>query len=182
MHQYQTYVLDLMDRYIEGTRLSKSRTKLRPIVTRDYDDPEHLFDYIPYYKGGFIIHMLRILLGEEDFREGLKLYLTRFKNSTAETDDLRQIFEEVSKKDLQQFFQQWIFTGGHPVLDLIISGNNNKIFLYLNQKQEGEIFSFPLEIKCVFTDGTYSEEKVYLNNRSLNSEFTFTKDGIMDIS
>ena len=173
--QYQTYVLDLMDRYIERTKTSKSRNKFRPIVTREYDDPEQLFDYIPYKKGGFIIHMFRMLLGEEDFREGLKLYLSRFKNSTAETDDLRQIFEEVSKKDLQQFFQQWIFTGGHPVLDLIISGNNNKIFLYLNQKQEGEIFSFPLEIKCVFTDDTYDEKKVYVNHRSLNSEFTFTK-------
>ena len=176
LFQYQTYVLDLMDRYIERTKASKSKTKFRPIVTREYDDPEQLFDYIPYKKGGFIIHMLRMLLGEESFRDSLKLYLSRFKNSTAETDDLRQIFEEVSKKDLQQFFQQWIFTGGHPILDLIILDNNNKIFLYLNQKQEGEIFSFPVEIRCVFTDGTYYEKKIYVNKRSINSEFTFTKE------
>ena len=110
--QYQTYVLDLMDRYIERTKTSKSRNKFRPIVTREYDDPEQLFDYIPYKKGGFIIHMFRMLLGEEDFREGLKLYLSRFKNGPAETDDLRQIFEEVLEKESSTIFSTMDFYRG----------------------------------------------------------------------
>ncbi len=36
-------------------------------------------------------------------------------------DDLRKRMEEVSGQNLSQFFQQWLYTAGHPVVDIYLA-------------------------------------------------------------
>jgi aminopeptidase N len=88
----------------------------RPIVTNIYKHPDDLFDSHSYRKGACVLHMLRNDIGENDFRESLRVYLERYKNRSAETEDFRRVCEEVSGKSLQKFFNQWLYTPGHPML------------------------------------------------------------------
>ncbi len=69
-----------------------------------------MFDAVSYNKGGTILHMLRSYLGDEAFREGIKLYLNENKYGTGEAHQLRLAMEEVSGKDLNWFFNQWYST------------------------------------------------------------------------
>ena len=76
----------------------------RPIVNKIYKDTSEMFDSHSYEKASVVLHMLRNHIGDKDFRDSLKLYLERYQYRSVETGDLRQIFEEVSGKSLQGFF------------------------------------------------------------------------------
>src|SRR6185369_15270919 len=65
---------------------------------------EKLFDLLNpnnYQKGSWVLHMLRGLLGDKAFFDGLKLYYNSHKDSTATSDDLRAALEKASGKDLK---------------------------------------------------------------------------------
>ena len=149
--EYQTYIMKMAQRYIKGTKDPRQKTPIRAIVTNKYEHPDDMFDHNTYYKGGIVLHMLRKLIGDEDFRNSLHKYLELFKYKTAETQDLRQILEETSGINLQQFFDQWVYREGHPKIDLEISDDHGMIKLVLTQKQEGDAFVFPLEMQFVLS-------------------------------
>ena len=115
VHQDMTGYLD------EANKLYK-----RPIVTRIFKHPDELFDAHSYLKGSCVLHMLRYHIGNTCFKNSLKEYLSTYKYNNAETDDFRRICEKVSGKDLQQFFNQWLFTKGHPLLEIEYSLNEDK--------------------------------------------------------
>ncbi len=96
--------------------LAEAMGKQEKLIRTDFDSPEDMFDAHSYQKGGLTLHMLRCYLGDEDFFDGLNLYLERHAFGTAEIHDLRQAFEEVSGQDLTWFFDQWFFRAGHPML------------------------------------------------------------------
>lgn len=149
LDEFQYYVMLTADDYLEeaGTRYT------RPIVTKVYKHPDDLFDRHTYEKGGVVLHMLRHLVGDSSFRRALKTYLQRFANYTAETDDLRRVFELETGASLQQFFDQWVYREGHPVLKLEFSSEAGYTKIKVEQVQPGEPFEFSLEVKLVFAKG-----------------------------
>ena len=140
----------------------------RPIVTTVYKHPDDLFDSHSYRKGASILHMIRNLISDENFRESLSIYLNRHAYKSAETDDLRKAFEEVSGFSLQEFFEQWVYRKGHPILDIQYSLLKNQIKINIRQVKErkediqeetkielvdeNEVFKFPLDIKLHFSN------------------------------
>ncbi|WP_449462860.1 HEAT repeat domain-containing protein [Tardisphaera miroshnichenkoae] len=95
--------------------LSEYREKYaRPIVFNVYDDPWELFDRHSYEKGCLVLWHLANLIGEEAFKKTLHEFLTQRSFKPASTTDLQRIAEEVSKKKLQWFFYQFVYSAGHP--------------------------------------------------------------------
>src|SRR5712692_11228182 len=86
----------------------------RPIVTNVYQEPIDLFDHHLYEKGSLVLHMLRYMLGDEAFWDSLRQYVTANRHQVVETVDLERAIETVTGRNLQAFFQQWIYKGGHP--------------------------------------------------------------------
>jgi aminopeptidase N len=123
------------------------KTKQRPVVDTSVKDYMELLNANSYQKGGWVLHMLRQELGDEVFRNGIRTYYARYAGKNASSDDLRKVLEEVSKKDLKQFFRQWLYTSGHPVLEMKWEYDKAKkvVNAKIVQKQEN-IFQFPLEI------------------------------------
>lgn len=68
----------------------------------------------PYPKGASILHMLRRMLGDEVFFEGVRAYMNRHAGGLVETDDFRRAMEEASGLGLEWFFDQWCFRPGCP--------------------------------------------------------------------
>ncbi|HEY7572021.1 MAG TPA: M1 family metallopeptidase, partial [Nitrososphaeraceae archaeon] len=161
--EFQNYMVQMADSYLdEASTLYK-----RSIVTRVYKHPDELFDSHSYKKGGCILHMLRNYLGDDIFKKSLKSYVDNYKAKTAETDDLRKIFEYVSGKSLEQFFDQWVYGAGHPELDIEFSQDAKNIKFKITQVQDGTMFEFELEIvlvyKCSTDDGTTQEKRLHEN-------------------
>jgi len=84
----------------------------RPIVTNTYGDPSDLFDRHLYEKGGLVLHMLRRGLGEEAWRASLKHYLERHRGGNVTTPDFQRAIEDVTGRNLEGFFQQWVWAPG----------------------------------------------------------------------
>lgn len=144
--EFQYYVMQTADDYFEeaGTRYT------RPIVTKVYKHPDDLFDRHTYEKGGSVLHMLRHHVGDKYFRRSLKTYLQRFANGTADTDDLRKVFELETGKSLQQFFDQWLFREGHPELKIDFFQEGDIVKIKVEQAQIGDPYELALEVKMAF--------------------------------
>lgn len=124
----------------------------RPIVDRRYDNPSQMFDSRAYPKGAWVLHMLRKIVGDEDFFKVLKRYGTVNAFQTAETSDLRKTFSELTGLSLERFFYDWTERSGHPQLKVKSSylADSQAFKVEIKQTQEGEAFHFPLhiEVEC----------------------------------
>jgi len=90
----------------------------------EFDDSVYVYDTsdvrrifsgnYSYRKGGWVLHMLRGVVGTETFFATLDAYRQRFEYLTADTDDFRAVAEVVSGRDLGWFFDQWVYNGGAP--------------------------------------------------------------------
>jgi Peptidase family M1 domain len=67
-----------------------------------------------YDRGALALQTLHDLLGEEDFRRGLRLYFQTWKFRRAGTPDLERAFEEASGRNLSNFFDEWIRNDAAP--------------------------------------------------------------------
>ncbi|MBI3288217.1 MAG: M1 family metallopeptidase, partial [Elusimicrobia bacterium] len=90
----------------------------RAIVCRTYRDPWTIFDRHLYEKGCWVLRMLHLKLGDEPFWKGVGHWLRKHQDGTVETQDLVAAFEEATGKNLQFFFDQWVYREGHPSLRL----------------------------------------------------------------
>ncbi len=90
----------------------------KPIVHRSYAEAWEQFDYRSYSKGGWVLHMLRTELGEELFRKCIKTYLERHALSSVVTEDLNAAVEDLSGRSFDRFFDQWVYHGGYPKLNI----------------------------------------------------------------
>ncbi|VDK47972.1 unnamed protein product [Anisakis simplex] len=92
------------------------------------EDVSEAFDDITYDKGASIIRMIQEVMGEENFKKGLNIYLDRFRLSNAEHNDLWAALDEAvpetllawngDKLNIRDFASKWIDQMGYPVLEL----------------------------------------------------------------
>lgn len=117
-----------------------------PIIDPTIRDPMKVLSTNTYQKAGWVLHMLRKKLGDELFWKGIKAYYAQYRNKNAMTADFRHTMEEVSGTKLNTYFEQWLYTEGHPVLQWQWEYKKGEIHLKIEQSQEQHTFSFPLEI------------------------------------
>lgn len=73
-----------------------------------------LFDEQVYDRGAAAIHALRVEVGDEAFFEAARLWLERHEDSTGTSEDFQAVVEEVSGRNLEEFFQVWLFDQVKP--------------------------------------------------------------------
>jgi len=80
------------------------------VYVEDTTETYVIFDRVVYDKGALVLHMLRYLVGEDTFFAILRAYAeSKHKYGTATTEDFRVVCEQVSGRDLDYFFQQWVY-------------------------------------------------------------------------
>ncbi len=91
-----------------------SKDYRRPIVQRSYLVPTELFDRTTYQKGALVLHMLRKELGDELFYRSMNRYCADNRMKNVETSDLVKAIEAATGRNLQSFFDQWVYSAGYP--------------------------------------------------------------------
>jgi puromycin-sensitive aminopeptidase len=76
------------------------------------------FDAITYEKGGAVLRMIEGFLGEEKFRDGIRLYMRRHREKNATADDLWGALAEASGQPIVALANGWIRQVGYPVVSL----------------------------------------------------------------
>ncbi len=113
---------------------------------------------LSYNKGAYLLHMLRWIVGDEDFFASLRDYLetpgTAF--AFAKTEQLQAFLENRSGIDLDEFFQDWYYGQGYPSYDLQWTVETDSLVMWLSQSTSHTSVSFfemPVPIS-VQLDGT----------------------------
>lgn len=88
------------------------------------DEIRTIFDAISYSKGSSVIHMLHQYLGPDDFRDGLRAYLTKHQYANTDTIDLWTSLEEVSGKPVRSFMRAWTETPGFPLVSVDVKADS----------------------------------------------------------
>src|SRR5438128_666978 len=75
-------------------------------------------EVITHEKGGAILRMIEGYLGEEKFREGIRLYMRRHREANATADDLWGALAEASGQPILELANGWIRQTGYPLVTL----------------------------------------------------------------
>jgi aminopeptidase N len=88
----------------------------RPFWSVTPDDPgvDNLFAGAVYVRGAMTLQALRKTVGTADFFEIIATWLNDHADSTATTNDLITIAEQVSGQELSAFFDEWLSTSEKP--------------------------------------------------------------------
>ncbi len=76
----------------------------------------HIFNSVVYNKGSWTIHMLRGVLGDDDFFALMQYYFQHpdYIYGNVLTDDLKNCAEDIAGYDMEWFFDQWFYNYGRP--------------------------------------------------------------------
>jgi aminopeptidase N len=123
-----------------------------------------------YQKGSWILHMLRGVVGTDNFWNGIRAYYKKYYNKNATTSDFRSAMEEASGMDLERFFEQWLYKGGALKYagDWQYNSNKGLVEISIIQSQDdGSEFKMPLEVGIYF-DGDIKPqfEQILVDERS----------------
>ena len=162
--------IDDFRRRLEESRRSylASAVTGRPIVAR-YDN---LFDHLnpnTYRKGAWVLHMLRGIMGDEAFFDGICNYYANHAGTAVTSADFASDMAGAAGEDLGWFFAQWLHEPGYPVLEVehgwdAVAG---EITVTVRQVQDPSwpTFRLPLELEILDGDGDAQRHSVELTER-----------------
>jgi aminopeptidase N len=125
-------------------------------------DPGRIFDYdLSYQKGAWVLHMLRHVVGDDQFYAIFAAYRTAFEGGAATTADFQAVAEQVAGRDLSWFFDEWVYGVGAPAYEVawrpcVVAGHSY-VELYVKQVQPASypLFTMPVDIQTVEAAGSY---------------------------
>jgi hypothetical protein len=128
-----------------------------------------VFRALVYNKGAGVLHMLRRLIGDDAFFAGLKQFYADNRFKKAGTDDLRRAMEATSKRDLNRFFERWIYDNTIPRLRFSSSVEGQELVVRI--EQSADIFDVPVTVGVTYTDGKTAEFLVVADQATNEARF-----------
>jgi aminopeptidase N len=118
-----------------------------------------------YQKGGWILHMLRCKIGDEKFHETIKAYYQKYRLGIASSEDFASIAIELNPTaNLQDFFNQWFYQVGHPILKIEHKIDSKDLNIQFSQVQQA-LFTFPISVDILFQDGSHTIETIEVSEK-----------------
>jgi len=128
---------------------------------------------LTYYKGAFLVRMLRWTLGDSAFFAGARNYLhdPRLQYSFATTADLQHHLEQAGHTNLDYFFNQWFYGQGYPSFKVSWQQNlNNYARVSISQTtSDASVSFFKVPLALTFINATQSKT-VVINDSVQNME------------
>lgn len=133
----------------------------RATITDSYVDPEDVFDAHIYARGACILNMLRFVLGDDVFWQGMRHYVDLNQYQCVTTDDFEHAMEDVSHQDLGWFMDEWTVHAGYPVFEVSTSFDGRSGLLHLDVRQLQQVdsltplFRMPVRIEVATGAGNF---------------------------
>ncbi|MGH2568789.1 MAG: M1 family aminopeptidase, partial [Bacteroidota bacterium] len=184
---FASYLMMLWDEHRLGKEYFQSQTWLalqqylnyvrtqhiiRPLEYRYFDSRAEIYNTeTTYLKGAVVLNMLRWILGDDEYFKAMGYYLKKHEFSNVESDNLKTAIEESTGRNLEWFFEQWVYGGGHPVFEVRSQylADRKKVEVVVSQVQpmvEGQgIFVLPVEIR-IDARGETERHVVWVENET----------------
>ena len=122
--------------------------------------------------------MLRRELGEGPFWRAVQTYARENRGRTVVTEDLRRAIENATGRNLDWFFDQWVFGAGYPELKVSWThdADQQSLAVTISQKQKGDdatadAFRFHADIEVRAQDRSVTRERVEITRREHTFHF-----------
>ncbi len=126
----------------------------KAIVDTTYADPMDLLNPNSYEKAGWVLKMLHQQIGDSLFWATIQKFYSAYAGKNAATEDFIRMTEEVSGKNLQTFFKQWLYQPQHPILRVNSNYNSSTQQIEIDIIQEQSyLFDTPLQIELTTNEG-----------------------------
>ncbi|PLX23109.1 MAG: hypothetical protein C0600_15755, partial [Ignavibacteria bacterium] len=138
--------------YIHGIAVSEG---IQPLYDYRAHGARYNYSSVIYIKGALVLNMLRHFMGDAQFYAGMQEYFRRYRYSNVTSTMFREVMAEFAADDLEQFFNQWVYEAGWPILcvEQVSDGEEDPLRLRVRQMQTGRgwcLYEMPMEIR-VFT-------------------------------
>lgn len=148
---------EIRDLYVDAMTVTEA-----PVLqAARYEDYSPEFFAVTGSKGAATLHMLRAVIGDEKFGQLLQAVPEQFANRSIHTDDFRKLAEQLSGKNLQGFFIQWLESTGAPEfkVDYTILRTQSGFMVRGKITQDLDTFRMPVQLK-IETEGNPEFEMV----------------------
>ena len=136
-----------------------------------------------YNKGAMVTNMLRLKMGDVNFFQGLRDYLSHPDHAYAYavTSQFQAKMEAIHGSSLQEFFDDWVYNQGYPTYEILAENgsNNTQVNIQINQAQSitnpaqaGYVSFFEMPVPIRLTGSSGQVLDVILNNTSNGQMFT----------
>jgi len=129
-----------------------------------------LYGNIIYHKAPVMMRQLELLMGQDQFRDGLREYLKKYKYGNANWPQLIQIFGKYTSADLNSWNKVWVNEPGRSIFTYNLEKNNNTISaLTIDQHAENgssNILPQSFKIALVYSDRT-EEFTINMNQKEV---------------
>jgi aminopeptidase N len=155
--------------------------------------PDLMWGATSYEKGGWVLHMLRGVIGETNFSNFWQVYREAYAPGNSpgivNSAQMQQTAEQVSGQDLDWFFNEWIYQAGYPEYDWGWSystmGDSCGVWVSIVQTQStafqtSEVFIMPVPIRIITDMDTFN---VIAQNDQRQQVFSFevSGDSVLDV-
>ncbi|MDT8322874.1 MAG: M1 family aminopeptidase, partial [Bacteroidota bacterium] len=137
--------------YIQGIAANEG---VQPLY--DYRGHGAAYNYssVIYIKGALVLNMLRHYMGDSLYNEGIREYFRRYRYQNVSSTMFRDVMAEYAGDDLEQFFRQWVYEPGWPILQVeqLSGGGEEALRLRVRQLQSARgwcLYELPLELRVV---------------------------------
>jgi aminopeptidase N len=132
----------------------------RPVVDPSVTDLFKLLNRNNYEKGAWVLHMLRHVMGDERFFEGISEYYRNNRDRNVLTEDFEHVMENHAggAGSLERFFKQWLYRPGYPAFDVrwYWVGDATQACMRVRQTQPGPPFDAEFDVELVVRGETRS--------------------------
>ncbi len=154
-------------------------TYRRPLVWNQWEQPAQLTDAHARAKGAWIFHTFHQQLGDASFWGFLQAFRRARAFTPVNADQLKQSLATWSKTSFESFFDQWVYSAGHPELDVRYRYDPvaESLYVSLSQQQSGYLvpgaFDLALDLE-VHTLGSSQRFSLAVNKAETSASFPLT--------
>lgn len=131
---------------------------------------------LSYNKGAMVLHMLRKKMGDDNFYQGLRNFLTHpdLAFNYAKTTDFVPIMESASGLDLTEFFNDWLYNQGYPSFSVLWNHQPGASQIQINLSQStshSSVDFFETDVTLRLQGFQDEFQDITLSHTSQNQEF-----------
>ncbi len=170
----ESYDDGLYDGELSGTPFAED-------LANPWDDDKAIYD-----KSGWVVHMLRNILGNDDFFAAVKQYGIDNAYGNTETDDLKAAMEEEYGQPMDEIFDEWIYTPYRPIYqyeyavkkyfgkyiaDVTIFQTQDHMIKNMAGDDVRDFYIMPIDITAILMNGDEKTITVYNDHRRQSYQF-----------
>ncbi len=144
------------------------------LVPKEVKDPNSMLNPYSYHKGAWVLHMLRLEVGDDTFFKILREFYTKYKYSNANSEDFIRIASNVSGNNVKVLLEPWLYSNELPKYTVNWSHENGKVIGNIIQENKNALFTNNVYLLLEYPNIPAVIKKIHIDSKNQKFEFNST--------